>query len=81
MTLTNARKEIFQLADKALNGTRVEFLYKGVVFTLVPDTARKTKLDSLISEKTIAPGVDLEAAQAALSAEVMSAWDKKWDDL
>ena len=81
-SLTAVRKDIFQFVDRALHGQRVEFLYKGTVFRIVPEVAMaKKKLDSLIGEATLAPGVDIEIAKRELSAEMVEAWDRKWDDL
>ena len=81
-SLTAVRKDIFQYVDSALNGQRVEFIYKGTVFRIVPEVAvTKKKLDRLIGEPTLAPGVDIEVAKRELSAEMVEAWDSKWSNL
>ena len=81
-SLTAVRKDIFQFVDSALNGQRVEFLYKGTVFRIVPEVAvTKKKLDNLIGEPTMVPGTDIEAAKRELSAEMSEAWDNKWANL
>lgn len=77
-TITNFRKYLFRLADEALKGQSVEFLYKGVVFRVVPEK-KKLKTDNLIGQTTLASGVDLELAGKQLSAEMESEWKKEWD--
>ena len=81
VTITGLRKDLFQYAENALQGERVEFTYKGVVFQLVPETRKKSKLDNLIGEPTVAPGIDIEDALREQSEEITAAWDAKWDSL
>lgn len=80
-TLTSLRKDIFNHAENALHGKKVQFLYKGTIFRIVPETVQRMKIERLVGEPTVAPGIDLELAGTELSAEIAAAWDKKWDDL
>ncbi len=80
-TLTSLRKDIFNHAESALHGKNVRFLYKGTIFRIVPETMPQSKLERLVGEPTIAPGVDLEEVGKELSTEIAAIWDKKWDDL
>jgi len=75
--VTQFRKELFQLADQALKGEQVQFLYRGVVFNVMPE-AKKSKLDKLVGQPVLAPGVDLDQARTELRAEMEQAWKEDW---
>jgi hypothetical protein len=79
-TITQFRKELFQLADQALKGVPVEFLYRGVVFKVMPEQ-KQSKLDNLVGQPVLAPGVDLEQAGKELLAEMEAAWMEDWSTL
>lgn len=79
-SITQFRKELFQLADQALQGATVEFLYRGVVFKVTPET-KKSKLDKLVGQPVLAPGVDLEQASKELLAEMEASWLEDWSAL
>ena len=75
--VTQFRKELFQLADQALKGEQVQFLYRGVVFTVTPEI-RKSKLDGLVGQPVLAPGADLDEANRKLLAEMEQSWKEDW---
>lgn len=79
-TITRFRKDLFQLADHALNGEVVQFTYKGVVFDVKPEK-KQSKLDKLVGQPVTAPGVDLEQAGKELQAAMEAEWVKDWTDL
>jgi len=79
-TITQFRKELFQLADQALKGEPVEFLYRGVVFRVMPEQ-KQSKLDNLVGQPVLAPGVDLEQARKELLAEMEAEWMEDWSAL
>lgn len=78
--VTQFRKELFQLADLALKGEPVQFVHRGVVFTVTPET-RKSKLDKLIGQPVMAPGADLGEAGKELLAEMEQSWQEDWAKL
>ncbi len=78
-TITSFRKELFHMADKALKGVPVEFVYRGVVFTVSPEK-KKSKLENLVGQPTLAPGVDLEQAGKELFAEMQAEWLEDWSE-
>ena len=80
VTITQFRKELFHFADQALKGERVEFLYRGIVFKVTPDQ-KQSKLDKLVGQPVLAPGVDLEQASKELLAEMEAAWIEDWSAL
>ena len=79
-TITQFRKELFQLADRALGGEPVAFTYRGVVFQVTPEQ-KTSKLNKLVGQPVLAANVDLEQAGKELSAEMEAAWLEDWSDL
>ena len=77
VTITKFRQDLFKLAEEALNGEQVQFVYQGVVFQVVPE-GKKSKLDRLVGQPTLAPGVDLAQASKELAAEMEAEWLKDW---
>jgi len=81
VTITRFRQDLFRLADEALAGKPVQFVHKGVVFQVVPQTARTSKLDRLVGQPTINHDVDAEQASKKLAAEMEAAWLEDWADI
>jgi len=79
-TITQFRKDLFQLADQALKGEPVEFLYRGVVFKVMPEK-KQSKLDNLVGQPVLAAGVELEQAGKELLAEMEAEWLKDWSEM
>lgn len=79
--ITQFRKELFHMADQALHGDKVEFLYKGVVFQVIPNNKPKSKLDKLIGQPVVAPGCDLAQAGKELLAGMEAEWLKDWSEI
>ena len=68
------------MADQALQGEPVEFVYRGVVFKVIP-AQKQSKLDKLVGQPVLAPGVDLEQASKELLAEMEAGWMEDWSAL
>ena len=81
VTITRFRQNLFRLAEDAISGKPVQFVYKGVVFQLVPEGTKTKKLDRLVGQPTLAPEVDLEQASKELAAEMEAAWLKDWSEI
>ena len=64
-----------------MDGKSVQFVYKGVVFQVVPEGTQSKKLDRLVGQPTLAPDVDLEQASKELAADMEAAWLKDWSDI
>lgn len=78
VTITRFRQDLFRLADEALTGKSVEFLYKGVVFQVLPARiSTGNKLDALIATPTLAHG----EPRQELQTEMESAWLKDWSQI
>jgi hypothetical protein len=79
-TITQFRKDLFQYADQALKGASVEFVYRGVVFKVMPEK-KQSKLEKLTGQPVLAPDVDLEQASKELLAEMEAEWMSDWSEL
>jgi antitoxin (DNA-binding transcriptional repressor) of toxin-antitoxin stability system len=78
VNITKFRRDLFQLADQALNGEPIEFIHKGVVFKVAPAT-KTSKLSRLTRETVVAPGADLDTTE--LLKEMEAEWEKDWSEL
>jgi antitoxin (DNA-binding transcriptional repressor) of toxin-antitoxin stability system len=78
VNITKFRRDLFQLADRALQGEPIEFIHKGVVFKVVPAT-RTPKLSRLTRETVAAPGADLDTT--GLLKEMEAEWQKDWSEI
>jgi len=75
VNITKFRRNLFQLADQALQGEPIEFIHKGVVFKVIPATP-VSKLARLTRETVIAPDASLDTAD--LFKEMEAEWEKDW---
>jgi antitoxin (DNA-binding transcriptional repressor) of toxin-antitoxin stability system len=78
VNITEFRRNLFQLADQALEGKPIEFIHKGVVFKVVPETP-VPKLSKLTRETVVAPGVSLDMSE--LLKEMEAEWEKDWSEI
>jgi hypothetical protein len=81
VTITKFRQDLFRLADEAIGGKPVQFVYKGVVFRVVPEGSQMNKLDRLVAQSTVDTDVDLEQAGKELAAEMEAEWVKDWSEI
>jgi hypothetical protein len=79
-TITQFRKELFQLADRAIRGENVQFTYRGVVFKVTPEK-KQSKLEKLVGQPVLAEGVDIEQAGKELMAGMEAEWTDDWNKL
>lgn len=80
VTISQFRKDLFKLADSALEGKTVEFTHKGVVFKVVPEH-RKSKLSRIVGRPVFAEKVDLDEISKRLLEEMQAEWEKDWAEL
>ena len=78
VNITEFRRNLFQLADQALEGKPIEFIHKGVIFKVVPETP-VLKLSKLTRETVVAPGVSLDTSD--LLKEMEAEWEKDWSEI
>ena len=80
-TITQFRRELFALADAALEGKQVEFVHRGKKLRVVPED-----VPDLLDRITALPGAvdeDIDFAQVSRSLlqEMEQEWEKDWADL
>ena len=78
--ITKFRQQLFRLVERAMEGERLEFIHKGVVFQVVPER-RPSKLAKLTGQPVVAPGGDLARASRDLLREMEAEWEKDWSEL
>ena len=78
VTITEFRRSLFQLADRALQGEPVEFTHKGIVFKVIPEIPT-SKLSRLTKESVVASGATLDTAE--LLKEMEAEWEKDWSEI
>ncbi len=79
VTITQFRKEIFELANQALEGQEVTVMHKGRLLKLVPDQKPVHWLDRLTPLQIFNP--DYVEPAVSLQEEMAAEWEKEWADL
>jgi antitoxin (DNA-binding transcriptional repressor) of toxin-antitoxin stability system len=80
VTITQFRRELFRLVDRALAGEAVQFTHKGVVFQIVPESV-PDKLAKLTRQTVVAPESEFSQAGKDLLEEMEAEWQKDWAEL
>ncbi|MGH9606547.1 MAG: hypothetical protein ACRD3N_12715 [Terracidiphilus sp.] len=75
--ITEFRRNIFELANKALDGAEVWVTHKGRRFRIVPEGRPAGKLSRVTPMDIIPSGVDLD--DDSWKVEMMREWERKWD--
>ncbi|MGI8992598.1 MAG: hypothetical protein ACR2I2_23835 [Bryobacteraceae bacterium] len=80
-TITELRRHLFDLAEKALGGEPVEFSYKGQVLRMTPKK-KISKLSRLTPMPVVNPDLsDFDQATRDLYREMEKEWSADWDEL
>jgi antitoxin (DNA-binding transcriptional repressor) of toxin-antitoxin stability system len=80
VTITRLRQDLFKLVDRSLAGESLEFVHKGVVFRIVPET-KPSKLSRLVGQKVVAHRANLADTKKKLLKEMEAEWEKDWAEL
>ncbi|MGH9600173.1 MAG: hypothetical protein ACRD27_09925 [Terracidiphilus sp.] len=75
--ITEFRRNLFDLANKALDGVEVWVRHKGRRFRIVPEGPPVDKLSRITPMDIIPAGVDIE--DDSWKVEMMREWKRKWD--
>jgi hypothetical protein len=79
VSITRFRREIFDLANRALEGETITVAYKGKRLRIVPEIDPKTRFDRLTPLQIINPDFpDLDNAE--MKAEMQAEWEKDWEE-
>lgn len=78
--ITQFRKDIFALANRALEGETITVAYKGKRLRIVPEIDPKTRFDRLTPLQIINPDFPDIMDDAEMKAEMQAEWEKDWDE-
>lgn len=80
VSITQFRRELFDLVNQAIEGVEVSVVYKGQRLKIVPETLSGSKLDRITPLQVIRPGVkSLEDTE--LKEEMERKLEEDWTTL
>jgi multidrug efflux pump subunit AcrA (membrane-fusion protein) len=79
--ITQFRREIFALVNRALEGDTISVSYKGKRLRIVPEVDATTRFDRLTPLQVINPNHPDIMDDAAMKAEMQAEWERDWEDL
>ena len=79
VTITEFRRNLFDLVTQAMDGVEVHVTHKGRGFTLRPDAEPKGRLGRIKPIKIIRGTLD--GADEELLKEMTAEWEKDWAEL
>lgn len=84
VTITEFRKNLFQLVEKAIAGESVEFVHMGTTIRLTVPEDRSSRLDRLTPRTITNPEMtekQQRAAERKLRAEMLAEMEKDWESI
>ena len=84
VTITQFRKDLFKLVERAIGGETVEFVHQGATIRLTIPAARSSKLERLTPRQISNPNMTEEeqrAAERKLQAEIQAELEKDWSEI
>ncbi len=78
VTITQFRRQIFQLVNQAMDGTDIWVTHKGRRFKITPETKPPSKFDRATPMDVI--NFDMPD-DGSLLKEMTLAWEKDWEDI
>jgi prevent-host-death family protein len=80
VTITQFRKNLFSLVNRALEGETVSVTHNGRRVRIVPEIDPKTRFDRITPLQVINPEFpDLDDRE--MKEEMRKEWEKDWEDL
>ena len=80
VTVTDFRKNLFQLVERAMNGELIEIVHKNRTIRLAP-TEPNSKLSRLVKRDTLNCTPDeFDQAVRVQDEEIRRAWEQKWQN-
>ena len=80
VTITQFRKEIFELVNQALHGDEVWVTYKGNRFRITPEIKPGGRLSQITPLEVINPDLSI-TDNSSLQEEMERAWEDDWATL
>ena len=81
VTITEFRKNLFELVEKVIAGESVEFVHLGTTIRLVVPEGRSSRLDRLTRRRIANPDMTYKqhrVAERKLRAEILADMEKDW---
>ncbi len=78
--ITQFRRDIFALMNRAKQGEQVAVTYKGERFLIVPEFSPSTRFDRVTKLDIINPAYN-DIDDHPFQAEMEKAWEEDWADL
>jgi hypothetical protein len=79
--ITQFRKDIFALANRALEGETITVAYKGKRLRIVPEIDQKTRFDRVTPLQIINPDFPDIMDDAELKAEMQAEMEADWSEI
>ncbi len=80
VTITEFRRNLFDLVNQAMDGIEVHVTHKGKGFTITPDRPVESGRLSRIKPMNLIRG-SLEGASEQLMKEMEAEWEKDWAEI
>jgi antitoxin (DNA-binding transcriptional repressor) of toxin-antitoxin stability system len=77
ISITQLRKNLFEVVNQAMEGKQVWVTYKGRRFRIAPEDPPTSRLDRIVPLDLINNSVD----DSSLLEEMTRAWERDWDEL
>jgi hypothetical protein len=78
--ITQFRRDIFDLANRALEGETITVGYKGKRLRIVPEIDPATRFDRLTTLSVVDPAFPSAAEDAVIKTEMQAEWEKDWEE-
>ena len=78
--ITQFRREIFDLVNRALAGETITVAYKGQRLRIVPEVNPVTRFDRLTPLQIVNPDNPDLMDDAEMKAEMQAEWEKDWKE-
>ena len=80
VTITQFRRNLFELVDSASSGTDVWFIHKGKRFRIVPEEKPPSRFSRITPMEVFNPDFT-EEDELRMKREMQEAWERNWDKL
>lgn len=81
--ITQFRRDLFDLVERALRGEAIALTYKGQRVHLVPEPDPATRFDNITPLQVINPNYpgDMQDAKRQIMTEMEKEWEQDWSQL
>ncbi|MBB6146187.1 antitoxin (DNA-binding transcriptional repressor) of toxin-antitoxin stability system [Silvibacterium bohemicum] len=78
ISITQLRKNLFEMVNQAMEGKQVWVMYKGRRFRIAPEDPPPSRLDRIVPLNLL---IDESVDDSKLLEEMTRAWERDWDEL